>query len=931
MPFDQSERDDIDFLLGVSISLDRQILILYFGDFLRVTCRNANVKDLKELIVEAQITDVGYKKDLAKEFLVSQVNAGNHLAILDVEMLATELGIVNEDDKFELIAAALGNEENPNSKISLAEFVHYLNRARDANISKQSVSLLIFAFFDVGKNEHNLFSAGTFIDALETLKIQDSHLKAQAIKAFLGNRSNSANNNLSLPELITLMERCAVNDEEEKYLILGKFLENRGNDKITKKTLVKILQIVESQNYKIELLKTYFYRFDTQEGHNFYQLTEQQDNDLLIDWREICEIAKSLNFDFSGRKDVVEFIIDNIATIFKSFEQREFFVMLDDFAIDDLDSRADLYGKISKERGYNKNVENIADFCNAVRGLFAVYNINFIISFYLGFVEDIEDEQGEDVQDEDDFYKKASADLLLIANELYRENSLLKTILLQHFFIASDISADKIILFRENFLQLSDDDALELFEFLAQDAGLELAEKDLLLLVKNRISQKYSSFSNLFSRSSEITHWLSPQGLQAVAEIFGQEFLRQENITINDLLSYFNVRGQLHNFHKFLNPTRMARFAHDFAFEDSVAMVSCEDLRKAYQLTSGQENPATEEVLGSRLARQLFPLVLVCDHLKAKAEIPPLQVGEVYELDFANMYLAINESDSEAEAARKAQLRQEVGQLFAKILSNVQRAKSEEIIKFSKIFFNIEADFGGEKAESFCDFFKQNIAAIALIITNSAQRPQNLNSQILIENLLTTLVDGCSKNIANQFQMALCSSLLQDPCDKVWQLFFHQEIAAKTFNAIGAADLIDLQDNPLENQVFLNSCLNPRGLFQNLCIFLQGESALQLRSDIVLANMGAEMGADLLERTAGDERIISGVACFFMLERIYGRDLVVEKLQNFSEFRDSINVLNVVIDEFVANQSPESSASGAAANQVAGAEKERPRVKIFEI
>ncbi len=909
MPFDEAERGEIGFLLDMGISLNQNSLAQYLGDFLRVKCKNANVEDLKILIAEAQITNVGHKKDLAKEFLLSKVNAGNHLTILDVERLATELGIVNEDDKFGLITAALGNEENPNSKISLVEFAPYLEQARAANIFKQSEILLISAFFDVGKNEHNLFSVDAFIDALQVLKIEDPDLIAQAIIAFLGNKSNLANNNLSLPELIILMERCKLNDEEEKYLILEKFLENRSNDKITKETLFGILQIVESQDYKIELLETYFHRFGRQEGHNFYQLTEQEDNDLLIDWREICAIAKSLNFDLSGRKAIIEFIIDNIATIFKIVEQREFFVMLDEFGIDDVDSRVDLYDKISNERDYNNNVENIADFCEAVRGLFSVYNSSFIISFYLGFVKD--DDLGED-----DFYNKASADLLLIANELYRENSLLKAILLQHFFIESEIPTDKIILFRENFSQLSDDDALELFEFLAQDAGLELAEKDLLLLVKNRISQKYASFSNLFRRSSEITHWLSKEGLQAVAEIFGQEFLQQENIAITDLLSYFNIRGQLHNFHQFLIPAKMARFAHDFAFDDSVVMVSDRDLRKAYQLTSGQENPATKDVLGSRLANQLFPLGLVCNHLRAEVNIAPLQEGKVYELDFANMHLCVNASDSEAEAARKEELRQEASQLFAKILSNVQIARSAEIIKFSQIFFNIEGDFSGERAADFCDFFKQNIAAIVLVISDSAQKPQNLNSQILIENLLTTLVDGCSKNIANQFQMALCSSLLKDPCDKVWQLFFHQEIAAKTFNAIAAGDLIDLQDDPLANATFLNSCLNPRGLFYSLCNFLQSESALQLRSDILIANMGPEMATDFLEKTAGDEKIISGAVCFFMLERVYGKDSVLEKLQNCPEFKASIDILNLVIDEFIVAQSPEAVAAGAAANQV---------------
>ena len=107
---------------------------------------------------------------------------------------------------------------------------------------------------------------------------------------------------------------------------------------------------------------------------------------------------------------------------------------------------------------------------------------------------------------------------------------------------------------------------------------------------------------------------------------------------------------------------------------------------------------------------------------------------------------------------------------------------------------------------------------------------------------LSTISDGCSANIGNQFHIALYNCLLQDERDAILYQILSEDIIPAILNKGG--DIIEFQSNPLDNNKVKECHYSPEALFNKIAkVFYDPEREKKIgrnANDLIRGKYGDE-------------------------------------------------------------------------------------------
>ena len=310
--------------------------------------------------------------------------------------------------------------------------------------------------------------------------------------------------------------------------------------------------------------------------------------------------------------------------------------------------------------------------------------------------------------------------------------------------------------------------------------NLNLTKTELLSLVAGRLKSQYPSLSELLSQQQGLESSLNREALATVKKIFGEDLKIQDKpITLADLLSYYDARGNVKTFLGLLNPETKQTIKKQFILPDSKAFIKRNEYKKLKMLLEDDQDTKLDCPLIANLS----------EYLKSKIKLPTININK-YQIDLSGSALPISEEE-------KTSLNDE----FKKLLRSAI-PENDKILTFIGKLIDLNEINESNKAK-LCNFFrasKNNIAA-------AFQKEGGVN---MFKSIITTLADGCAANIGNQFSKAIYQTLIEDPKDSLLFQFFDNKIFLTIINSGG--DVLGSNSDPFTNSTINNNYLSPTGL-----------------------------------------------------------------------------------------------------------------------
>ena len=167
----------------------------------------------------------------------------------------------------------------------------------------------------------------------------------------------------------------------------------------------------------------------------------------------------------------------------------------------------------------------------------------------------------------------------------------------------------------------------------------------------------------------------------------------------------------------------------------------------------------------------------------------------------------------------------------------------DQVARFFSGAINIDLSNINNNAGKLTDFFRDNKKELAYFFQNGGLGEFN-------NCLISTLVDGCSKNIGNQFTIALYSSLLKEsPSDPILFQLLNQSIITAILNKHGG-DVIENENNPLRNLTVQSYFLSPEALIKETAKTFYDQDAKPSIKENAWKIIGKILGENLKSKIA---------------------------------------------------------------------------------
>lgn len=512
-------------------------------------------------------------------------------------------------------------------------------------------------------------------------------------------------------------------------------------------------------------------------------------------------------------------------------------------------------------------------FSNAAAGYWK-YETDLICNLYKKFSGDLENsEKAKNLQE--------------LTTALYPNNEAIRV-----DFLISAIAEG--IITRENFADLDlniikeNDLVLDLIEQTKNMGLLSTDPKELLNLVKGRISAKYDFLAEVIGKdqSSNLSNFISTEAMNNLESLFGST----EDITIEDLFSYYDLTDQLGSLSEILTPNFKQEMTKRFHPSEKYILVKKEEIGKLCSLLRKNE---------SDIKKELFSVGDFCDYFSRKADIKPLSIEEKenFEINFEEVcYLS-------------EEIKKELTQGFRDILT---KDSDQHIISFFSALLGI--DIGSNNKEKLVEFLGESKTKIAYVL----QKPGG------IDNLLAcipAITDGCAANIGTQFTTALYQSIFQnDHSDATIYQVLMEKVVREIVNTHGG-DVIMRESNPLKNTIINSYYLSPEAFYKEIAkIFFDESKEKKIGRnswEFFKETLGDNSRDALAEVINCDETQAAEIAAYLVLRYLANESSAIENnhfIKNFNCFAErseKIKNAHQLVSKTIANRDQEETKSNS--------------------
>jgi hypothetical protein len=345
---------------------------------------------------------------------------------------------------------------------------------------------------------------------------------------------------------------------------------------------------------------------------------------------------------------------------------------------------------------------------------------------------------------------------------------------------------------------LQDNDlALDLIDNLSRKRIL-VDEVDTLSLVKNRSSKQYAFLTEIVGGKA-LNDCITEDGIEILKATFGDNLkVSFQSITISDLISYYDLKGQTSSLSAMLKPEFKQKLRDNFAPSAQMLLYKPTELEKLNSLLS-------EEGVAFDVKSYFVENTTLCDYLKEKVgPIDAIESGKTYQINFTNFGFD-NSSEDRSQLEKQA----EINTLFNKLLKSSDRNK-EEVVRFFEDLLGITlSEFDERKKNKLTSFFQQNKKELAHCFCNENLPKENF------ESLFTTFYDGCMENIGAQFKKMLYGAMIKDEHAQILYAVADDKIFSGIINNHGS-DIMVGNFNPINNEIIKAYSLSPMALIEKL-------------------------------------------------------------------------------------------------------------------
>ena len=410
---------------------------------------------------------------------------------------------------------------------------------------------------------------------------------------------------------------------------------------------------------------------------------------------------------------------------------------------------------------------------------------------------------------------KTAENLSKLGNDLYPNIEDLRIKLFQQAIDKKLINKDNIQFLKLDNIE-SSDLLLNVLTY-AQSKIPEIDELDILKLTKGRPYSRYESLSNLL-RNATPGNVFSQDGMAQIQGIFDGNI---NEFTALDILSYFDAKGRVEDFHHMIKKDFKQNIKNEFKPSKDQLLISEEELGKI------------AKSIGDDSVKDKFCTVgNLCQYIKDK-------VGE---LPVLNEDFTINFQNSIIDEKTQTKLNNKLKEAFK------PSANDNDIVGFLSLVINpaqqdtdtsVITDTNKRKL---LEFFDKSRVEISQLLQKEGGFDKFVRT-------LSTISDGCSANIGNQFHIALYHCLLEDKSDAILYQILSQDIITPILNKGG--EVILNQPDPLSNTKVRNYHYSPEALFDKVAkVFYDPTKEKKIgrnATDVIRDKYGDDKASEIIE------------------------------------------------------------------------------------
>lgn len=384
-----------------------------------------------------------------------------------------------------------------------------------------------------------------------------------------------------------------------------------------------------------------------------------------------------------------------------------------------------------------------------------------------------------------------------VCQGLYQQNNYFVGMLLQEAIEKEFIKFDEL----KSLLDLVTENEvlIEVISF-AQDCGIiDDGQIDILNLVKGTFSKKYQSIGAIFEeiiKSKEgqsdknpvLSEFLTEEGMKAIGGLFGFENIK--DLTIYDLLSYYDVVGDVEAFFTLLKEEVKSKINLSFSPSSEVMIVKPQEMVKIKVLCQDAED-------------KFLSLGVFCEYVVNNAYVPQIDPKKPYQIKFG---------------ARTPDNQDYINKLFNEILKAqdlTEDSYKEKVLEFFSLGGFDFANVGNYRSKILA-FFNNNRAAFAYFVCEKGSL-QDFN-----DALFYAFNDGCGKNPSSALYLALYGAIFNGDIIKTASFSIVQLILVEISNS--SRDVIGNHDDLLKNSDITECFLSPKALSERMCKYLHGKN-----------------------------------------------------------------------------------------------------------
>ena len=425
---------------------------------------------------------------------------------------------------------------------------------------------------------------------------------------------------------------------------------------------------------------------------------------------------------------------------------------------------------------------------------------------------------------------ETAENLSKLGNDLYPNIEDLRIKLFQQAIDKKLINKDNIQFLKLDNIE-SSDLLLNVLTY-AQSKIPEIDELDILKLTKGRPYSRYESLSNLL-RNATPGNVFSQDGMAQIQGIFDGNI---NEFTALDILSYFDAKGRVEDFHHMIKKDFKQNIKNEFKPSKDQLLISEEELNKIAKL------------IGNESVKGKFSKVEgLCQYIKDKVgEFPELNENST--INFKNSIFGDNEIQKELNEKLK-----ELEEIQTKLNNKLKKAfkpnaNNDDIVDFlSSIINPTQQDtdtpvITDTNKSKLLEFFNKSKASISQLLQKEGGFDKFVTT-------LSTINDGCSANIGNQFHIALYHCLLEDKSDAILYQILSQDIITPILNKGG--EVILNQPDPLSNTKVRNYHYSPEALFDKVAkVFYDPTKEKKIgrnATDVIRDKYGDDKASEIIE------------------------------------------------------------------------------------